>query len=137
MDEDQHRESSKSSQKKLKAVEFKKKKHVRFLLPCKSDKKKKPSSPGDTDEAVFRCDCRYCQKCVGNTSRVSVATGTEAISQSSSWEKLTLDLSNLTLNPKTTQPCLVPDTMPKSENKTQWQRKNKRMFQKVLHEWTE
>lgn len=134
MDEDQNRESSKSPQKKLKTVEFKKKKHVRFLLPCKSDKKKKPSSPGAIDEAVFRSECHYPQKCVGNISRVSLATGTEAIFQSPSWEKLTLDLSNLTLNPKTvTQPCLVQDTT-QNENKIQWQRKSKRVFKKVLHE---
>ncbi|XP_028638149.1 protein FAM156A/FAM156B-like [Grammomys surdaster] len=128
MDEEQHQESSKSPQKKLKTVEFKKKKHVRFLLPRKADKKKKSSSPQDPDEAMFRCECHPCQKCVGNTSGVSAGTGTEAISQSSSWEMLTLDLSNLTLNPHTTQPHLVQDTIPKRENKTQWQRKNKRMF---------
>ena len=134
MDEEQHHESSKSPQKKLKKVEFKKKKHVRFLLPHKADKKKKFSSP---EEAIFKCECHYCQKCVGTTSGVSVGNRTEAISQSSSWEMLTLDLSNLTLNPHTTQPHLLQDTIPIEENKIQWQRKSKRMFQKVLHEWTE
>ena len=137
MDGEQHHESSKPPQKKLKTVQFKKKKQVRFLLPHKVDKKKKPSSPRDADEAKFRCECHYCQKCVGTTSGVSVGTRTEAISQSSSWEMLTLDLSNLTLNPHTTQPLLVQDNIPIEENKTQWQRKSKRMFQKVLHEWTE
>ncbi|XP_076774465.1 uncharacterized protein LOC143435480 [Arvicanthis niloticus] len=128
MDEEQHQESSKSPQKKLKTVEFKKKKHVRFLLPPKSDKKKKPSSPRDSDDSMFRCDCHLCQKCVGNTSGFSAGTGTEAVSQSSSWEMLTLDLSNLTLNSHTTQPHLVQDTIPKRENKKQWQQKSKMMF---------
>ncbi|EDL00723.1 mCG1047155 [Mus musculus] len=85
MDEEQYQKSSKSPQKMLKTVEFKKKKHVRFLLPHKADKEKKPSSPGDTDESKFRCECHHCQMCGGNTSGISEGTGTEAVSPSSSW----------------------------------------------------
>ncbi|XP_021009674.1 protein FAM156A/FAM156B-like [Mus caroli] len=137
MDEKQHQKSSKSPERKLKTVEFKKKKRVRFLLPHKADKEKKHSSLQDTDESKFRCECHHCQMCGGNTSGVSVGPRTEAVSPSSSWEMLTLDLSNLTLNAHTTQPHLVQDTISKGENKMQWARKNKRMFQKVLYEWTE
>lgn len=50
---------------------------------------------------------------------VSVGTGTEAFSQASSWENLSLDLRNLTLKPHITQPHLVQDTILKRENKMQ------------------
>ena len=100
MDEEQYQKSSKSPEKKLKTVEFKKKKCVRFLLPHKADKEKKSSSLGETEESKFRCECQHCQM--------------------NQWGVLQYF-----------------DTISKGENKMQWPRKNKRMFQKVLYEWTE
>ncbi|XP_052609858.1 protein FAM156A/FAM156B-like [Peromyscus californicus insignis] len=139
MEEDQHWESSKSPQKKTKLAEIKKKKRVRFLLPHQTERKRRPSSPRDADQEMFTCECCYCQKDVGNMSGVSMGTGTmtEAASHSPSCEKLILDLSNLSLNPDTTQPTLAQEIQKREKNKTHWQQKSKKVFQRLLHEWTE
>lgn len=109
MDKVQQPESLRSPLKKTKLVKIKKKKRVRFLLPQQADKKSKPSYPGDADQKVFKCECPYCQACVGTMSGVSVGTWTEATSHSPSSEKLIQDLHNLTLNPGSTQPPVLPE----------------------------
>ncbi|KAM7339235.1 hypothetical protein ACRRTK_002719 [Alexandromys fortis] len=106
------------------------------MLPQQADKKTKPSYPGDADQEVLKCECRYCQACVGTTSGVC-GTRTEATSHSPSPEKLIQGFHNLTLNPRSTQPPVLPEGIQKRDNKVHWQQKNKKGFQKLLPEWIE
>ncbi|XP_075813995.1 protein FAM156A/FAM156B-like [Microtus pennsylvanicus] len=137
MDNEQQSENARSPLKKTKLVKIEKKKRIGSPLPQQAEKKRKSSPPRVAEEEMFKCECRYCQACMGTTSGVSVGTRTEAISHSPSSEKLIQDFHNLTLNPRSTQPPVLPEAMQTSENKLNWQRKNKKGFQKVLRKWTE
>lgn len=67
-----------------------------------------------------------------------ISTRKKATSHSSSWDKLTQDLNNLTLNSGTTQALLVQERMvERLKRRKLWQQKHKRMFQSLMQEWTE
>lgn len=64
---------------------------------------------------MFRCECYYCQKCVGEHIQGPRGNWDRSNLSVILLEKLTLNLSNLALNPHTIQPLLVQDTILKSE----------------------
>ncbi|XP_015331438.1 protein FAM156A/FAM156B-like [Marmota marmota marmota] len=134
MEEEQQWGSSRLPQKKTKLVERRRQQCVKPRAPYQVERKAKSTSSHDTDQKRFKCECPYCQKCVGNTSGIS--TGKKATSCSSPWDKLMQDLNNLTLNPGTTQPPLVQGRLQEREEKSQKQVrwKSKRKFQKLLQE---
>ncbi|KAG3272216.1 protein FAM156A/FAM156B-like [Ictidomys tridecemlineatus] len=134
MEEEQQWGSPRLPQKKTKLVERRRQQYVKPRAPYQVERKAKSTSSHDTDQKRFKCECPYCQKCMGNTSGMS--TGKKATSCSSPWDKLTQDLNNLTLNPGTTQPPLVEGRLQEREEKSQKQVrwKSKRKFQKLLQE---
>ncbi|EGW09534.1 hypothetical protein I79_022735 [Cricetulus griseus] len=134
MEEEQQPESSVSPQKKAKLAEIKRKKRVRSLLPHQRDRKSKLSSSQGADQETFKCECHCCLKYAGNTSGMSAGARIETTSHSPSLEKLTLDLSNLTLNPCAPQPNLMQETTQKLENDNMHSEQNgKRMLKRLLH----
>ncbi|KAM7339237.1 hypothetical protein ACRRTK_002721 [Alexandromys fortis] len=137
MDNEHEPENSRSPMKKKKLVKMERKKRVGSPLPQQDEKKRKSSSPRVAEEEIFKCECRYCQACMGTTSGVSVGTRIEATTHSLSPEKLIQDFHNLTLNPHSTQPPVLPEAMQICENRLNWQRKNKKGFKKVLPKWRE
>ncbi|XP_047391183.1 protein FAM156A/FAM156B-like [Sciurus carolinensis] len=134
MDEEQQWGSSRLPQKKKKLVERGRQQYTKAGAPYQVERKAKSTSSHDTDQKRFKCECPYCQTCMGNTSGIS--TGKKATSFSSPWDKLMQDLNNLTLNPGTTQPFLVQGRIQGREEKSQKQVrwKSKRKFQTPLQE---
>nr|XP_012807020.1 protein FAM156A/FAM156B-like [Jaculus jaculus] len=102
-----------SLQKKIKLVEHKKQRSVKHVATYQADRKAKYPSSRDKYQKRFKCECHNCKKYTGNTSGISVVK--KATSHSSSHDKLTQDLNNLTLNPSTTEPPLVEEMMQESE----------------------
>ena len=127
MDNEHQPENSRSPMKKTKLVKIERKKRGGSPLPQQNVKKRKSSSPRVAEE-MFKCECRYCQACMGTTSGGSVGTRIEATTHSPSPEKLIQDFHYLTLNPRSTQPPVLPEAMQICENKLNWQRKNKKEF---------
>lgn len=111
-----------SEKKKKQLVEHTRRRYVKPKAPYQADRKANNPPSRDIDQKRFRCECRYCQSYMGNTSGIST-------SQSSSWDKLIQELNNLTLNPDTTQhPLQQERVQEREEPKTEAAKKVKGCF---------
>ncbi|XP_016835734.1 protein FAM156A/FAM156B-like [Cricetulus griseus] len=134
MEEEQQPEKSRPPQKKANLAVIKRKKRGKFLLPHPNDRKGKRYS----SQEMFKCECHFCQKYGGSTSGMSAGTRTEETFHSRSLEKLTLDLSNMTLNPCTNHTPLMQKNTEKIENENvHYKQNSKSLVKMLLQEWTE
>ncbi|XP_040858609.1 protein FAM156A/FAM156B-like [Ochotona curzoniae] len=107
MEEEWQCDSSRPPLNKKGLVEHTRQRYMKTVAPYWVDRKAKSSSSRDVDQERFKCECHYCQRYTGSTSGSS--TWKKASPHSSSWDKLTQELSNLTLSSGAIQPPLLQE----------------------------